>query len=316
MNYIIGIDLGGTFIKAGAVSKSGEILYRTSIPSNAEINPQAVVNQISLAVNAIRKEMNGKDLLGVGIGSPGVVDLEGGTVKYPPNFSNWKVFRLGEETSKAIGGANVRVENDANAAAVGEMKFGAGKNLRSFLMVTLGTGVGGGIITDGTVFRGEDGGAGEIGHMTIDYNGPQCNCGNLGCVEAYVGQKYLSQRVLGKLKSHPDSLLNKIVNGNDDKLEPKLISEAADQGDQFALQIWEETGMYIGVAIAGAINLFDLSKVIIGGGVAKAGKPLLDSIEKTVKARVLSSLKPNVSIIPAQLKNSAGILGAAALIAD
>ena len=242
--------------------------------------------------------------------------IEGGTVKYPPNFSNWNIFKLGDETSKAIGGAIVRVENDANAAAVGEMKFGAGKDLKSFLMVTLGTGVGGGIISDGTVFRGDDGGAGEIGHMTIDYNGPQCNCGNLGCVEAYVGQKYLSQRVLEKLKSHPKSLLNKIVDGNGDKLEPKLISEAADQGDEFALQIWEESGMYIGVAIAGAINLFDLSKVIIGGGVAKAGKPLLDSIEKTVKARVLSSLRPKVAIIPAQLKNSAGILGAAALIAE
>ncbi len=315
MKYIIGVDLGGTFIKAGAVSKEGSILHEISIPSHAEISPQAVVNQIASAVNSIKGNLSGNDLQGIGIGSPGMVDLDGGIVKYPPNFANWTVFRLGEETSKLVGGS-VQVENDANAAAVGELKFGAGRDLKNFVIVTLGTGVGGGFIIDGKVFRGEDGGAGEIGHTTIDYNGPLCNCGNYGCVEAYVGQKYLSRRVIEKLKSYPDSIINKFVDGNGEKLEPKLISEAADKGDKFALQIWEETGMYIGIAIASALNMFDLAAVIVGGGVAKAGKPLLDSIERTVKARVLSSLKPKVRILPAQLKNSAGILGAAALIAD
>jgi glucokinase len=314
MQYIIGVDLGGTFIKAGAVSKEGEIIHKTSIPSHAEISPQAVVGQIAKAVESIKKEIKNDDLLGIGIGSPGIVDLDGGTVKYPPNFANWVVFRLGEETAKLVGG-KVQVENDANAAAVGEMKFGAGRGLKNFVMVTLGTGVGGGFVIDGNVFRGETGGAGEIGHTTIDYNGPQCNCGNRGCVEAYVGQKYLSKRVMEKLMFHPDSILNKLIDDNGEKLEPKTISEAANEGDKYALQIWEETGIYVGVAIASAFNMFDLSTVIIGGGVSKAGKPLLDSIEKTVKARVLSSLKPKVKVLQAQLQNSAGILGAAALIA-
>ena len=130
-----------------------------------------------------------------------MVDLDGGTVKYPPNFTNWTVFRLGEEVAKIVGGY-VRVENDANAAAVGEMKFGAGRGVKNFVMVTLGTGVGGGFVIDGQVFRGEEGGAGEIGHITINCDGPQCNCGNRGCVEAYVGQKYLSQRVMEQLVSH------------------------------------------------------------------------------------------------------------------
>jgi glucokinase len=315
MNYIIGVDLGGTFIKAGAVSKEAEILYEISVPSRADINPQAVVGQIANAVESVRQRFKDDRLLGIGIGSPGVVDLDGGTVKYPPNFAGWTVFRLGEETSEAVGG-QVRVENDANAAAVGELKFGSGKGMKNFLMITLGTGVGGGFVIDGEVFRGEDGGAGEIGHTTINYDGPRCNCGNYGCVEAYVGQKYLSQRVLDKLKSHPESIINNLVDADGEKLEPKIISDAANKGDKFALQIWEETGMYIGVAVASALNMFDLSTVVVGGGVAKAGKPLLDSIEKTVKKRVLSPLRPKVKILQAQLKNSAGILGAAALIAD
>lgn len=315
MKYLIGVDLGGTYIKAGSVSKEGDLLNKTSIPSHAETGPNAVVDQIAKAVDDIRGKRSGDKLLGVGIGAPGIVDLDGGTVKNPPNLANWDVFRLGEEVSKKIG-TRVEVENDANAAAVGEMKFGAGKDLKNFLMITLGTGVGGGIIIDGKVFRGESGGAGEIGHITVNMDGPLCGCGNRGCVEAYVGQKYISRRVAERLKEHPDSLINRLLEGNLDNLEPKIVGEAASQGDKFALQVWKETGAYLGTAVATTFNLFDLTTLIIGGGVAKAGKPLFDSIEATVKQRVLSPLKPRVKVIKAKLENSAGILGAAALIAE
>lgn len=314
MTYIIGVDLGGTYIKAGAVTRDGEILYETSIPSQAEVSPQAVVVQIAKAVAAVKENQAGNQLEGVGIGSPGMVDLDGGTVKYPPNFSNWTTFRLGEETAKKIGG-HVEVENDANAAAVGELKFGAGKGLKNFIMITLGTGVGGGFIVDGKAFRGEQGGAGEIGHTTINFDGPKCNCGNRGCVEAYVGQRHLSRRVGEQLKSHPDSLINKMIGGDIEKLEPKIISEAAANGDRFALSVWKETGMYVGVAVASACNLFDIGTVIVGGGVANAGKPLFDSIEETAKWRMLPPLRERFKLIQAKLENSAGILGAAALIA-
>ena len=314
MNYIIGVDLGGTYIKAGAVSKQGEILYETSLRSKAEVSPQAVVIQIAKAVETVEEKYKDDELVGIGIGSPGMVDLDGGTVKYPPNFANWTVFRLGEETEKKIG-THVEVENDANAAAIGELKFGAGKGLKNFIMITLGTGVGGGFIIDGKIFRGETGGAGEIGHITVNSDGPLCNCGNRGCVEAYVGQKYLSRRVAEQLKTHPESIINKFIGGDAEKLEPKTISLAAEQGDKFALQVWKETGIYIGVAVASAFNLFDVATLIIGGGVAKAGRPLFDSIEETIKARALPPVRPRVKILKAQLENSAGILGAAALIA-
>jgi glucokinase len=315
MNYIIGVDLGGTYIKAGSVSKDGTLINQTSIPSQGEIGPQAVVSQIAKAVETVKQNHPGETLLGVGIGSPGLVDLDGGTVKYPPNLANWKVFRLGDEVAKKIG-ARVEVENDANAAAVGELKFGAGKGMTNFIMITLGTGVGGGFVVDGKVFRGESGGAGEIGHITINYDGPLCGCGNHGCVEAYVGQKYLSRRVVEQLKSRPDSLINKLIEGDPEKLEPKLISQAAERGDEFALEVWKETGKYVGVAVAAAFNMFDVATLIVGGGVAKAGKPLLESIEETVKERVLSPIRPRVKVLQAKLANSAGIVGAAALIAE
>ena len=167
----------------------------------------------------------------------------------------------------------------------------------------------------GKVFRGQSGGAGEIGHMTVNFDGPQCKCGNRGCVEAYVGQRYLSQRVSDQLIFHHDSLINKLIDSGVEQLEPKIISQAADRGDAFALQVWKEAGMYVGVAIASTFNLFDISTAVIGGGVAKAGKPLFDSIEETVRSRVLSPLRPKTKIIPAALENS-GILGAAALIAE
>ncbi len=314
MKYIIGVDLGGTYIKAGSVSRAGNILFQTSLPSQGEIGPEAVVSQIAKAVETIKQNHTGDELLGVGIGSPGIVDLDGGTVKYPPNLANWKIFRLGEETAGKIG-TRVEVENDANAAAVGESKFGCGRGLNNFIMITLGTGVGGGFVVDGKIFRGESGGAGEIGHMTINFDGPLCGCGNHGCVEAYVGQKHLSRRVAEQLKTHPDSLINTLIGGDPERLEPKTISQAAEQGDEFALQVWNETGMYVGTAIASCFNLFDIATAIVGGGVAKAGKPLLSSIEATTRERVLSSLKPRVKVIKAELENSAGILGAAALIA-
>ncbi len=315
MNYIIGIDLGGTYIKAGSVSKEGKLLKEVSLPSQGEIDPQAVVSQIAKAVDKLRSAHASDELLGVGIGSPGIVDLDGGTVKYPPNLANWKVFRLGEEVSKKIG-VRAEVENDANAAAVGEQKFGAGKGLDNFIMITLGTGVGGGFIVDGKVFRGETGGAGELGHTTINMDGPKCGCGNRGCVEAYVGQRHLSRRVAEQLKGHPESLINRLIDGDPEKLEPKVMSEAANHGDKFALAVWKEAGTYVGTAVASAFNLFDIGTLIIGGGVAKAGRPLFDSIEATIKERVLSSLKPRVKVMKAQLENSAGVLGAAALIAE
>ncbi len=312
-NLAIGVDLGGTRIKIGAVDDAGQLLHDQTIPTEAEHGPRRVVENIAKGTQSILSQIDSSKVVGVGVGAPGTVDLDGGTVKYPPNFPGWTIFRLGDELKKVFL-IPVSVDNDANAAALGEAKFGAGIGRKDFVMVTLGTGVGGGIIIDGKIFRGPFGGAGELGHITIDYNGPRCNCGNRGCVEAYIGQRYLSKRTVEKLQNHKQSKIVELVNGDLSKVDPSIIAQAAQQGDEFAVNVLKETGMFLGVALASVLNLFDLRFIVVGGGVAGAGKPLFYAITETVKSRVLKPIAGEVEVVPAQLGDATGILGAAALV--
>ncbi len=308
---VIGVDLGGTFIKAGVVNNSGEILIEDSIPTEAEKGPEHVVEQISKIVLKLAENFKNGHILGTGIGAPGQVDPQGG-VKYPPNFPGWTIVYLAKEVEEKTGIKTV-VDNDANVAAIGEAKFGAGKEHPDFIMVTLGTGIGGGIIIGGKIYRGPTGGAGEIGHVSINFEGPKCNCGNYGCVEAYVGQKYLSAWVAKELEKNPKSKIIELVNGDLSKIEPYIISLAAEQGDEFAINVWKRAGFYVGVMLASVMNLFDIKVAIVGGGVAKAGKVLFDAMNETVKSRALKPIAEKAIVIPAKLGNRAGILGAGAL---
>ncbi|CUS91972.1 glucokinase [Candidatus Kryptobacter tengchongensis] len=310
--FVIGVDLGGTFIKAGIVDETGNIIIEDSIPTEAEKGPSHVIEQISKIVNKLNENFENGEIIGVGIGAPGQVDPQGG-VKYPPNFPGWTVVYLAKEVEK-ITGLKTTVDNDANVAAIGEAKFGAGQKHPNFIMVTLGTGIGGGIIINRKIYRGPTGGAGEIGHVSINFDGPKCNCGNYGCVEAYVGQRYLSSWVAEELKINPNSKIVEIVNGDLSKIEPYIISLAAEQGDEFAINVWKKVGFYVGVMLASVMNLFDINVAIVGGGVAKAGKILFDSMNETVKSRALKPIAEKAIVIPAQLGNKAGILGAGALV--
>lgn len=311
----VGVDLGGTAIKSGLVNARGKILRDTSVPAEANQGPTHVIQQISRSIHQLidGSSYKKKEFVGIGVGSPGSVDLDGGTVKYPPNFPGWAVVRLGDALGKEFG-LHIEVDNDANAAAVGEAKFGAGVGHKDFIMVTLGTGVGGGLILGGKLFRGPLGGAGELGHMTIDYNGPLCNCGNRGCVEAYVGAKYLVQRAIEKVKGKRNSKILALVKGDTTRIDPKIVSLAAQKGDPIAIEVLAETGKYLGIGLANVVNLLDVRLVIIGGGIARAGKPLFKSVRESVKKHVLKPLSEGLEVLPAKLGNSAGILGAAALV--
>lgn len=310
--YAVGVDLGGTSIKIGIVSKEGKIIAKTAVETLADMGPKTVVNQIKKGINSLLPGYK-KEIEGIGIGSPGIVSIEKGTVENPPNLNNWKKVQLGDliESEFKI---KVIVENDANAAAIGELIFGAGRKLNDFIMVTLGTGVGGGIIIDRKIYRGEIGAAGELGHTTIDYNGPQCNCGAKGCVETFVGNSYLVDRVVKEIQGKKDSKIFELLNNNLDYLTPKIISDAAQSGDEFAKGVIVDTGRFLGYGLASSVNILDISKIVIGGGVAGFGKLLFDSIENTVKERTLKSLQSRVKILPAKLRNEAGILGASSLV--
>jgi len=194
------------------------------------------------------------------------------------------------------------------------MIFGAGKKLDSFIMVTLGTGVGGGIIFKGKLFRGENSAAGEIGHMSVDLNGPKCNCGSFGCVEAYVGNHYLVKRIKNELTEHRESKIWEMLKNDLNLLTPLVIDQAANAGDQYAQSVVKNMGLYLGAALASVANALDIGTFIIGGGVAGFGKPLFDSIQQTMVSRVLTPLRKRIKVLPAKLKNDAGIKGASALV--
>lgn len=310
---VVGVDVGGTTIKAGIVSTDGSIVYQNKFPTLAEKGPAAVVKQINEAIlDAVRH--SGHETVGaIGVGCPGVVDAEG-VVKAPPNFVGWDEVPLKLELGLLFPGVPIGVENDANAAAIAESKFGAGVEYPNFLFVIWGTGVGGGIILNHRIFRGPTGGAGEIGHISIDYKGPLCNCGNVGCVEAYVGQRYLSQRSAQKLQKHPESLILKLVGGDLSKIEPVYISQAAHEGDALAREILVEAGQLLGVGLASVMNIMDLRISIIGGGISAAGDFVMQSVQDSVVRHVLKPLKSEIRVLPARLGNNAGLLGAAGLV--
>lgn len=311
-NYSIGVDLGGTNIKFGIANEKGKISKKIVLPTKAEKGPESVISQILKGINSILDKSK-DEIKGIGIGAPGTVISAKGTVEHPPNFPDWGKVHLGKIVSKKTN-LSVQVENDANAAAIGELIYGAGKKLNDFLMVTLGTGVGGGIIFNKQLYRGSHGAAGEIGHISINHNGRKCKCGSRGCVETYIGNKYLISNVKKQLLRHRDSLIYKMIEGNNSLLSPKLISEAAEQHDDFAISIIVNAGQSLGYGISSVINVLDITNVIIGGGVAGFGEILFRSIESTIQRRVMKPFRDKIKILPAGLKNEAGIKGAAALV--
>ncbi len=309
---VLGVDLGGTNIKIGIVSQEGKILTKNDVKTEAHLGPKTVIKNIEKGINEILKNKKIK-LSGIGIGAPGIVSTKKGIVQNPPNLPGWDEIPLGAILKKKFG-VKVNVENDANAAAIGELIFGAGKKYSSFVMVTLGTGVGGGIIYNRKLYRGEIGGAGEIGHISINPNGPRCNCGSTGCIEAYAGNHYLKEFVKKDLKNHPSSKIWELVNNDLEKVSPRMIQMAAELGDVYAKEIILDLGVNLGIAFSSLSNVLDISTFIIGGGVAGFGKPLFTSIKTTMISRVLTPLKNRINIVPAKLKNEAGILGASSLV--
>ncbi|MCU0454575.1 MAG: ROK family protein [Bacteroidetes bacterium] len=310
---VIGIDLGGTTVKSGLISASGDVLYENRLPTRPDEGPAVVIGQIEAGIRDIVAKKGPTSLKAVGIGAPGVVD-DRGVVKAPPNLRGWDEVHLAQEVAKRFPGYRVVVENDANVAAIAEARFGAGRNHPDFLFVIWGTGVGGGIILDRKLYRGPTGGAGEIGHISIDHAGPACNCGGRGCIEAYIGQRYLSQRTADKVRDRKDSKIHQLVGGDLTKLEPAIIAQAAEQGDALAREALAEAGHLLGVAIAAVMNVMDLRVSIIGGGVSAAGDLVLKATQAGVVGQVLKPLKPGIRVIPAQLGNTAGMLGAAGLV--
>ena len=310
--YAVGVDLGGTNIKLGIVSNTGKLIKKISIRTEAENGPKKVIENITNGIKELTAKSDYK-IDGIGIGCPGVVTPDKGIVEDPPNLPGWKKVNIAKVISQKFN-KRVFVDNDANTAAIGELTFGSGKKYKSFIMITLGTGVGGGIVIDKKIYHGDFGAAGEIGHISIDFKGPKCNCGSFGCIEAYAGNQYLRNRVRHQLKKHPKSKMWELINNDLSNASPRNVQLAAEMGDAFAKSVIEELGVHLGSAFASLCNVLDISVFIIGGGIAGFGKPLFDSIKNTISRRVMSPIRPRVKVLPAKLKNDAGIKGASALV--
>lgn len=277
---IIGIDVGGTFIKIGLVSPKGKIIARKKIPTPKKADYRIIVD----AIKNFRAS-------GIGIGVPGFVDTEKGVVHKLVNIKGWDNVPLQRLMEKATG-IPTRIDNDVNCMVLGEVKFGIAKGKRNVFGVTLGTGVGGGIVIDGRIYRGTSFTAGEVGHVTVIKDGPRCNCGNRGCLEALVGNRTIIRR---------------------GGMSPQELELAAKKGNKTAIKIWQEVGEYIGIVLAGIVNVLNPELIVIGGGIAKAGNLIMRSIRETVKKRAVPIARDIVKIEFSKLGDDAGILGAAAL---
>lgn len=289
MNKIVGIDIGGTYIKAGIVINPPEVQNFNSIPTQ----PGKLIDQLIEIIKQLRP-------YAVGIGAPGLIS--NGIIHHSPNLFGVKNLNL-KEALQAELKIPVEVENDANVVALSEWQYGAGKGVHNLLLLTLGTGVGGGLILNDKLYTGT-GFAGEVGHITIDPNGPPCGCGNYGCLESYVGSEYLERRAIQGIRTGIKTSLSRYK-----KITPEIISQQAYKGDEFARSIIETAGYYLGIGIANLWNIFSPERVVIGGGIARAGQILFDKIRKEASFRVYQ--RKGIEIVSTQLADFAGILGAA-----
>jgi glucokinase len=301
----VGVDVGGTTIKFAVVTSDGDVLQRSTLDTDADRGPDAVLARIVEGITPLLSS-HGSELAGIGIGVPGVINARG-EVSYPPNFPGWEVVPVADRLRDMLGaGIPLAVENDANIAAFAEAKIGAGKDVEDFLYVTLGTGVGGCIVTGGGIWRG----GGEFGHLSVDAFGPHCKCGSRGCIEAYIGQRYMTAIARGRLEGHPGSLLHTMMREGR-ALEPRLIDEAARAGDVFSRTFLAEMGELLGTALASALNLCDLHFVVVGGGLSRAEETLLEPARHSLGARVLRTIAHDVELRVARFSADAGIVGAA-----
>ena len=306
-DYVIGIDLGGTNLKAGIVDKSGKIHHRLSIKTNNHADPQTILNQIFELIDKIGAGFKPApaNIIGVGLGSPGLVDKKGETILFSPNLPLWRNIPIKRMITEKYGVPCV-LENDANAAAWGEKWVGAGKDAESLVMITLGTGIGGGIVINNKLWRGVNNVAAEIGHMVIKLDGPKCSCGNYGCIEAYASATAMVRRFKESLQNGTSSSLKDCK-----EITAKAINDAAFGGDGASLNIIRETGQYLGIALVNIMHVLNPEVIVLTGGMIGSGDLLLNPIKQIIKEKAFEASAKETKIVFSELGNDAGIIGAA-----
>jgi len=318
MKKYIGCDLGGTNLRAAIVDvDDGTVLHQMSIPTLAREGHEAVMKRMAeLFLQIIQSAgMNKEDIGGIGIGVPGVLDLEKGETLFLPNLpGTWPHIPLGD-TITELTGLPTALLNDVRSITYGEWRFGAGRGVDTVAVFAIGTGVGGGLVINGQLHLGIGGTAGELGHMTIDFNGPRCGCGNYGCLEAYASGPAIAAMGMKAVSQGLSTQISTLCNYDLNRITPELIAKAALAGDETAMDIYERAGFSLGIAAANICVSVGPRRIIIAGGVSQAGDLLLVPIRRTLRERVTVMPVEQVEVVQSQLGNNAGVIGAACWVA-
>ncbi|MCD6568322.1 MAG: ROK family protein [Dehalococcoidia bacterium] len=314
---VLGIDLGGTKIATALATDRGGILSRRQVPTPVSAGPEGVIEKILVTVEeTLRQGKTGaRQLLGIGIAAAGVIDAAKGMVVFSPNLPGWYEVPLGNIVQDHFG-IPVCMGNDANLAALGEWSFGLDKKVSNLLYITVSTGIGGGIIANGRLYTGARGAAGEVGHMTVDIGGRRCNCGNTGCWETLASGTALAREAVRQVAQGRRTSMLGLVGGDASRIDARVISRAAGEGDELARELISQVGFYLGVGLVSLVNIFDPELILIGGGVSRIGDLLFQPAVQVVKERTSRMGAAAVAIKPALLGDDSCVLGAVAFVLE
>lgn len=308
MAVAIGIDLGGSNVRAGLCSGDSRVMERIEETSRAKHAPDELRNQLVDLVKTLSAKTS-EGIVAVGVGVPGIHDSVTGVIHQSPHFPEWRDYPLRSKLAEKLK-CRVETDNDANMWALGEARFGAGQGKDDVLCLTLGTGIGGGIIVDGQIYHGERGFAGEVGHIVVEAEGPPCSCGNRGCMEVFASASGL-QRMLVE---GPDGPAKKEFLQQLGKAETKVsaadLGRAADNGDEFAQDLFKQFGTYLGIGITSLVNILGIHTIVIGGGVSQSWSHFIEATQAEFRSRSYQEVARITQIVPARLGADAGIIGA------
>ena len=318
MPVAVGIDIGGTNSKVGVVDGAGNVLHRLTFPTEEHLGGKQLLGKMILAAEECLASgvAPREDFVGTGIGSPGIIDVEQGTVlDCPGKIPGWTGTPVCQELLAAVG-LPAWMDNDVKVIGLGEGWLGAGKDVRHFLCFALGTGIGGAVVIDGRVYQGAHYNAGLLGHIIVDREGYECICGNRGCLEAYASGRSIASRAVDHILRGVDTAIKELVGGDLNQVDARVVTEAAEAGDRIAQQVLNEAAHYLATAILTAVHILDPELVIIGGGVARAGQYLVRPVRELVQKYAWLPPGAIVEVVAAQLGDDAGILGGAKLAFD
>jgi len=311
---VLAVDLGGTKIITAIISSSGQVVSEDRCQTLADEGVSPVIERLFAAIDSLlnRNNMEPSQLGGISLAAAGAIDSDKGVITLSPNLPGWRDVPLGDMVRERYR-VDTFLVNDASAAALGEHRFGAGRGVSNLILLTLGTGIGGGIIINGEMYLGACGSAAEIGHMVIDVNGPECGCGNRGCLETLASGTAVARDAVRRINQGEKSSLVAMVGGKIEDITAEKVGTAARKGDSLALDVLSRAGTYLGVGLANLVNIFNPEMIVLGGGMAELGGLFIDPAKRVVVERAFPISAGAVRIVTAQLGNEAGVYGAAAL---